>query len=99
MKRGKAKVTLLKAYFVSLPCDRSEHALFVHGCFFDLVFCFACNGWQIKFCVKLVKSTAKTLEMLCEVIGEHSSSQTAVFEWHSHFKAVQVSVEDGECSG
>jgi hypothetical protein len=36
--------------------------------------------------VMLGKSTAKTLEMLCEASGEHSLSQTAVFEWHSHFQ-------------
>jgi hypothetical protein len=53
----------------------------------------------IKFCVKLGKSTAKTLEMLCEAVGEHSLSWTAVSEWHSHFKARQVSVEDDERSG
>jgi hypothetical protein len=41
----------------------------------------------IKFCVKLGKSTTKTLEMLCEAFGEHSLSQTAVFERHSRFKA------------
>jgi hypothetical protein len=34
----------------------------------------------IKFCVKLGKSTNETLEMLHEVFGEHSLSQTAVFE-------------------
>jgi hypothetical protein len=42
---------------------------------------------SIKFCVKLGKSTTKTLEMICEAFGEHSLSQTAVFEWHSCFKA------------
>jgi hypothetical protein len=41
----------------------------------------------IKFCVKLGKSATETLEMLREAYGEHSLSQTAVFEWHSHFKA------------
>jgi hypothetical protein len=41
----------------------------------------------IKFCVKLCKSATETTEMLHEAFGEHSSSQTAVFEWHSHFKA------------
>jgi hypothetical protein len=35
-------------------------------------------------------------QVLCEVFGEHSSSHTAVFEWHSHFKAGQMSVEDDE---
>jgi hypothetical protein len=69
------------------------------------MFHFVCGGWQIKqriyikFWVKLGKSTAKTLEMLCEAFGEHSLSQTAVFEWYSHFKASQVSVEDDERSG
>jgi hypothetical protein len=49
--------------------------------------------------VKLGKSAAKTLEMLHEAFGEHSLSHTVVFEWHSRFKAGQVSVEDNECSG
>jgi uncharacterized cysteine cluster protein YcgN (CxxCxxCC family) len=53
----------------------------------------------IKFCMKLGKSTAKTLEMLREAFGEHSSRRKEVFEWHSHFKAGQVSVEDDELSG
>jgi hypothetical protein len=34
----------------------------------------------INFCVKLGKSATETLEMLREAFGEHSSSQTAVFE-------------------
>jgi hypothetical protein len=37
--------------------------------------------------------------MLLEAFGKHSSSRTVVFEWHSHFKAGQVSVEDDERSG
>jgi hypothetical protein len=53
----------------------------------------------IKFCMKLGKSTAKTLEMLCEAFGGHFLSRTAVFEWHSHFMAGQVSFEDEERSG
>jgi hypothetical protein len=53
----------------------------------------------IKFCMKLGKSAAETLEMLHEALGEHSLSRTAVFEWHSSFKAGQVSVEDDERSG
>jgi hypothetical protein len=48
----------------------------------------------IKFCVNLSKSTTKTPEMLREAFGEHSLSQTAVFEWHSCFKAGPVSAED-----
>jgi hypothetical protein len=53
----------------------------------------------IKFCVKLGKFSTENLEMLRETFGEHTSSRTAVFEWHSRFKACQVSVEDDECSG
>jgi hypothetical protein len=45
----------------------------------------------ITFCVKLCKSTAETLEMLCEAFGEHSLHQIGVFEWHSRFKVGQVS--------
>jgi hypothetical protein len=53
----------------------------------------------IKFCVRLSKSTTETLEMLSEAFGEHSLSQTALFEWHSRFKTGQVSAEDDERSG
>jgi hypothetical protein len=64
------------------------------------MFCFA---WKvakikqrvcIKFCVKLGKSTIISLEMLCEAFGEHYLSSTAVFEWHSCFKAGRVSAEN-----
>jgi hypothetical protein len=53
----------------------------------------------IKFCVKLGKFATETLEMLQEAFREHSLSQTAIFEWHSCFKAGSVSVEDDKCSG
>jgi hypothetical protein len=53
----------------------------------------------IKFCVKLGKFATETFEMLREAFGEHSLSQTAVFEWYSHFKAGRVSVEDHEHLG
>jgi hypothetical protein len=53
----------------------------------------------MKFCVKLGKSTIKTLEMLREAFREHSLSRTPAFEWHSCFKAGRLSVEDVEHSG
>jgi hypothetical protein len=53
----------------------------------------------IMFCVKLSKSNTETLEMLYEAFGEHSLSQTVVFERHLCFKAGQVSAEDVERSG
>jgi hypothetical protein len=37
--------------------------------------------------------------MLRKACVEHSLSQTAVFEWHSRFKAGWMSVEDDEHSG
>jgi hypothetical protein len=59
---------------------------------------FVCDGWQnqathvdIKFCVNPGKSATKTVEMLHEAFGEHSLSQTMVFQWHKCFKAGQVS--------
>jgi hypothetical protein len=45
----------------------------------------------IKFCERLGKSMIKTLEMPCGAFGEHSLSQTAVFEWYLRFKDGQVS--------
>jgi hypothetical protein len=42
---------------------------------------------SIKFCMKVGKSTTETLEMFHEAFGECSLSRTAVFEWHSRFKA------------
>jgi hypothetical protein len=53
----------------------------------------------IKFCVKLSKSATETPEVLREVFGQQSLSWTAIFEWHSCFKAGRVSVEYDEFSG
>jgi hypothetical protein len=53
----------------------------------------------IKFCMKLSKSIIETLKLLREAFREHSLSRTAVFEWHSRFKASRVSVEDDQHSG
>jgi hypothetical protein len=36
----------------------------------------------MKFGMKLSKSATKTLETFREAFGEHSLSQTAIFEWH-----------------
>jgi hypothetical protein len=53
----------------------------------------------IKSYVKLGKCATETLEMLHETFGEYSLSRTAFFEWHSHFKAGRVLVEDDRSSG
>jgi hypothetical protein len=49
--------------------------------------------------VKLGKSATETLEMLREAFEGYSLNRTTVFEWHSRFKAVRVSVEDDESLG
>jgi hypothetical protein len=83
---------------------RCEQALLLHECFFDFVFLSSTMDGKlekrvsIKFCAKLGESATETLGMLREAFGQHSFSRTAVFEWHSHFKACRVSVEDDECS-
>jgi hypothetical protein len=45
----------------------------------------------IKFCVNIGKSATESIEILREAFGEHYLSRTAVFEWHSRFKAGQMS--------
>jgi hypothetical protein len=82
-----------------------EDVLFLQECFFGYMFVLPAMDGKIKqcvcmkFCTKLGTAATETLEMLCEAFGDHSLSQTVVFEWHSCFKAGQVSVEDDECSG
>jgi hypothetical protein len=99
MMRGEAKVTLLQAYGISLPCRYQAvnmHCFYEY--FFGFMFHFVCDGWQNwAMCllqVLLDKSATETLEMLCEAFGEHSLNRTVVYEWHSCFKASWVSVED-----
>jgi hypothetical protein len=81
-----------------------EHALFLYERFFSTscFVLFAMDGKIervcIKFCMKHGKSATETLEMLHEDFGEHSLSQTAVFEWHSRFEASRLSAEHDKCS-
>jgi hypothetical protein len=103
--RGEAKLTLPQAYYISLPRDTALLTRIVFTrLLFRLLVLFCLDGKIeqcvcIKFCVKLSKAATETLEILRQAFGEHSLSWTAVFEWHSHFKAGQVSVEDDKHSG
>jgi hypothetical protein len=104
--RGEAKVTLLQACCISLPCDTALWTRSVlHECFFDSCFILPVTDGKIeqcvcvKFCPKLSKSTTETLEMLCEAFGERCLSRAAVFERHSRFRAGRLSVDDVKCSG
>lgn len=47
----------------------------------------------IKFCVKLKKSTTKTLKCFFRLLMNISLDWTQVFEWHTHFKTHLVSVQ------
>jgi hypothetical protein len=105
--RGEAKVTLLQAYRISLPCDT---VLWTRIYFYMSALstsCFVLSAMYgkikqrvcIKFCMKLGKSTTKTLEMHHEAFGEHALSRTVVFARHSCFKDGRVSVEDDKRSG
>jgi hypothetical protein len=105
--RGEAKVTLLQAYCISLPCDT---ALWTRIIFTQVLFrlsVFLWLQWMVKssnvsassFFVKLSKTATETLEILCEAFGEHSLRQRAGFKWHSCFKDGWVSVDDDERSG
>jgi hypothetical protein len=86
--RGEAKVTLPHTSAFSTSC-------FVLSAMVGEVEQCVC----IKFSVKLGKSATKILEILRKAFGEHYSRRTAVFEWHSSFKAGRVSVENYERSG
>jgi hypothetical protein len=104
--RGEVKVTLVHVFAsTSHVTPRCEHTLSLHECFIDFVFhLVAMNGKieqrvSVKFCVKLGKSATKTLEMLREACGEHSLRWTAIFKWHSRFKAGRVSDEDDKRLG
>lgn len=48
----------------------------------------------VKFCMKLSRSATRTLKMFLQAFGEHSLGWTQVFEWHSHIKVGQLSVQD-----
>ncbi|GFV41080.1 HTH_48 domain-containing protein [Trichonephila clavipes] len=50
--------------------------------------------YAIKFCVRLGKSGASTLEMIQQAYGRESLSQAQVFRWHKMFKEGRDSVED-----
>jgi hypothetical protein len=84
---------------------RCEQAFFYTSDFSNLCFLLSAMDGKIeqcfcvKFCLKLSKSATETLEMLRESFGEHSLNRTAVFEWHSNFKAGRVSAENGKRSG
>ena len=55
--------------------------------------------YNIKFCVKLNKSTTETFASLTETYGDATLSRTMVFKWHKAFKEGRENVEDDLRSG
>jgi hypothetical protein len=53
----------------------------------------------IRFCVKLGKSTTKTLKMLREAFGEHSLSWTAYFDRYSRSRPVECQLKTMNVQG
>ena len=44
------------------------------------------NWINVKFCVKIGKSTSETLAILTVAYGEYAMKKSSVFEWHRGFK-------------
>jgi len=42
---------------------------------------------NIKFCFKLGKTAAKTVELMRQVYGDNCLSRTQIFRWYARFKS------------
>jgi len=54
---------------------------------------------NVKFCVKLGKSTTETYDLLKKVYGDECLSCTQVFEWFKRFKEGRKENEDDQRPG
>ena len=54
---------------------------------------------NIKFCVKIRKSTSETLALLTVAYGEYVMKKSSVFEWHTRFEEGREDVQDDPRSG
>jgi hypothetical protein len=54
---------------------------------------------NIKFCVKIGKSTSETLDLLTVVYAEYALKKLSVFERHRRFKKGREDVQDDPRSG
>lgn len=55
--------------------------------------------YSIKFCVKLGKNGAETLQLLQQAYKEDAMSRAMVFMWHKRFKDGREDVEDDDRAG
>jgi len=49
---------------------------------------------NIKFCFKLGKTAAETVEMIRQVYGDNCSSRVQIFRWYARFKSGVETIED-----
>ena len=54
---------------------------------------------NLKFLVRLGKTSTEALKLLQEVYGDDTMSRTRLFEWHRRFKKGREEVEDDHRSG
>ena len=54
---------------------------------------------NVKFCVKLGKSTTETYDMLKKVYSDECLSRTQVFEWFKRFKEGREEIRDDQRPG
>jgi hypothetical protein len=54
---------------------------------------------NIKFCVKIGKSTGQILALLTMAYSECPMKKSSIFEWHRRFKEGQEDVQDDPRSG
>ena len=54
---------------------------------------------NLKFLVKLKKTSMESLKMLQEAYGDQAMSCARVFEWHQRFRQGEEDVEDKPRSG
>jgi hypothetical protein len=54
---------------------------------------------NIKFCVKISKSTSETLALLTVAYGEYTMKKSSFFDWHSRYKEGREDVQDDPRSG
>ncbi|XP_042236972.1 protein GVQW3-like [Homarus americanus] len=54
---------------------------------------------NIKFLVKLTKSSSETFQLLTEAYGEDCMSRARVFEWHKRFSEGRETVKDDDRPG
>ena len=54
---------------------------------------------NIKFCFKLGKTAAETVELIRQVYGDNCLSRAQIFRWYARFKSGVETIEDEDRPG